>query len=437
MSSGLPRARLKEVLEAIRECSTLGFDVQLKVLQTLPAILQNYPGDVRGNLLFSLLQTCSILQSSKTGTVSSTAAATFQQVLSSLFEELVREDTRSLEIPTMAEAVGLGGPVQIRPVAADAVRVFQDLCLLAQGAKPNTIQFSPLPETNVLELIETILASNSESISKHSELAYVVRSGLLPHLISTFQEKRHFPITVRVSRLLYMIVRNHNHLFPKECAEVLECFNHVLDQSDGHASWKRVLCLEIYRGIFMEPQLILQIYHLADSQPDPRPVIRTCTAGFVRLASEKPALIGLSQQSTLPVGNYFQRESGSTTSEAAASAAVGAEGTAGVTTSAVPGISNQWSSVRSPFIDQLDKTDAPTLPETYVYSLVLLCLNNLAESLAKFILPLTVQPSGKTKKHSKQNQADEDAGLTAEATAGTQEGTGFKRALSLKGGMCQ
>ena len=105
MLSALPRSRLKEILDAIRDVSSLSQDViQLKVLQILPSILQNFSGDVRGGLLFSLLQTCSILQASKTSAVSSTAAATFQQVLSALFEELTREDRRALEIPTTAEA---------------------------------------------------------------------------------------------------------------------------------------------------------------------------------------------------------------------------------------------------------------------------------------------------------------------------------------------
>jgi hypothetical protein len=409
----LPRNRLKEILDAIRDCSSLSQDVQLKVLQILPSILQRHVGDVRGPLLFSLLQTCSLLQASKVVAVSSTAAATFNQILSALFEELQREDRRALEIPTSAEAVGLQGPVQIRPVAHDAVRVFADLSLLASGSKPASVRLSALPETSCLELVEAVLANYSELVGSHTELAYVVKAILLPHLLATFKEKRPFPVIVRVARLMYMIVRSHHHLFPEECAQVLESFNHVLDQTEAQASWKRVICLEIYRGIFMEPQLILALYAMCDQQPEGKPIIRSCTASFVRLASEKPALIGLSQQSTVPIGNYFQRESGAGTDVEASSTATNAEGTAGVGTSAVPGISNQYSSVRAPFIDQLDKSDAPTMPDTYVYSLVLLCLNNLADSLAKFVLPLTVQRSSKVNKKSKPKQAEEDETETA------------------------
>lgn len=352
-------------------------------------------------MLFSILQTCSILQTSKTTAVSSTAAATFQQVLSALFDELLKEDRKALEIATSAEAPGLKGPIQIRPVAHDAVRVLADLCLLASSGKPTSIRLSALPEASCLELIEAILANYASLIGTHTELAFVVKTILLPYLLVTFRDKRVFPVAVRVSRLMYMIVRSHHQLLPLQCAEVLECFNYVLDQSDAQAPWKRVVCLEIYRGLFMEPHLVLALHALCGQGPDKKPVIRNCTASFVRLASEKPALIGLSQQSTVPIGNYFQREMGSDASAEAASSSTSAEGTAGVSSSAVPGISNQYSAVRAPFIDQLDKLDAPSMPETYIYSLVLLCLNNLADSLAKFILPLTVQKSSKGARKSK------------------------------------
>lgn len=38
-------------------------------------------------------------------------------------------------------------------------------------------------------------------------------------------------------------------------------------------------------------------------------------------------------------------------------------------------------------IDQLDKADPPTIPETYIFYLALLCLNSIADGLAGFALP--------------------------------------------------
>ena len=70
----------------------LGVDVQLKILQALPSLLQNYADDLRGDLLASTLNICSILQSNKNGVVNNTAAATLQQLVVSVFDKVVNED---------------------------------------------------------------------------------------------------------------------------------------------------------------------------------------------------------------------------------------------------------------------------------------------------------------------------------------------------------
>lgn len=53
----------------------IGVEIQLKILQALPPLLQNYAEDLNGNLLGEALLICSILQGSKMGVVNNTAAA--------------------------------------------------------------------------------------------------------------------------------------------------------------------------------------------------------------------------------------------------------------------------------------------------------------------------------------------------------------------------
>jgi Na+-transporting NADH:ubiquinone oxidoreductase subunit NqrE len=53
----------------------IGVDIQLKILQALPPLLQNYPRDLHGVLLGEALLICAILQGSKMGVVNNTAAA--------------------------------------------------------------------------------------------------------------------------------------------------------------------------------------------------------------------------------------------------------------------------------------------------------------------------------------------------------------------------
>jgi hypothetical protein len=70
----------------------LGHDVQLKILQALPSLLQNYSAEIRGESLSSVLQICSSLQNVKNFAVGNTAAATMQQLVTVVFDRVALED---------------------------------------------------------------------------------------------------------------------------------------------------------------------------------------------------------------------------------------------------------------------------------------------------------------------------------------------------------
>lgn len=145
--------------------------------------------------------------------------------------------------------------------------------------------------------------------------------------------------------------------------------------------------------IYTEPGLAMHIYQQYDASKGKKPIIKDNISTFVRISTEKPAVIGLSQQSSIPTGPANQKESVAeqviAETEGGVAGVIGAA--LGVGGSHIPGISSQWSVPKTQCIDQLDKSDPPQLPETYVYSLVLECLNGLSENLAKVVLPLSVQ----------------------------------------------
>lgn len=78
-----------------------GHDVQLKILQALPSLLQHYPSEIRGDLLSTVLQICSSLQSIKNPAVSNTAAATLQQLVIAVFDRVTVEDGKQVLIRRM------------------------------------------------------------------------------------------------------------------------------------------------------------------------------------------------------------------------------------------------------------------------------------------------------------------------------------------------
>jgi hypothetical protein len=89
---------LDQVLDALMQASSAGLDVQLKILQALPSLLQNYASDIKGDLLVTGLNICFILQSSKNAIVNNTSAATLQQLIVSVFDKVVEEDSM-LSVP--------------------------------------------------------------------------------------------------------------------------------------------------------------------------------------------------------------------------------------------------------------------------------------------------------------------------------------------------
>lgn len=70
-------------------------ETQLKILQTLPALHQNYPNELSGDLLAVVLEICATLQSSKNVAVSNSAAATLQQLVVSVFDKVGSEENIS------------------------------------------------------------------------------------------------------------------------------------------------------------------------------------------------------------------------------------------------------------------------------------------------------------------------------------------------------
>ncbi|KAL2264604.1 hypothetical protein VTJ83DRAFT_7114 [Remersonia thermophila] len=394
VARALPRSRLSQVLEALQQATSAGLDVQLKILQALPALLSNYATDVKGELLVTALNVCFVLQSSKNAIVNNTSAATLQQLVVSVFDKVVAEDKSGADVPAVGEVPVHNGSVPLRSAAMDAYRVFHDICLLTQGRRPEYLRVTALPTTFGLELIESVLTNHAAIFPAHPEQADILRARVMPFIISALGGKPNFATSVRLVRILYTLLRRHLAILPQESGDALEILTQLLDQDT--TLWKRALCMEVFRGIFADHALLRRIFVLYDAQK--RSILKELTATFVRVSTEKPSVIGLGHQSTLPVAGSAMGTSDQMMLEA--SGVTGIISSSGSDSNNV-GISTQWSTMRVPCIDQLDKTDAPAIPESYVYSLTLSCITSLSEGLAKFILPLTV-PSDGRKKRAKQ-----------------------------------
>lgn len=271
----------------------------------------------------------------------------------------------------------------------DAYRVFRDICLLTENQRAEYIRFTGLPQTFGLELIESVLTSHPAIFASHPEQSHIIRTNVLPLIIAALTGRPKFAVAVRIVRILYTLLKWHLDILGSVGAEALDILAQVLDQDTS--LWKRALCMEVFRGIFAEPALLRRIYSLYDAKEKEKKVLQKITATFVRVSTERPQVIGLGNQSTLPAANPYGSD-GSSSEQVM----IEASGVSGIISGSVGGdapnvgISSQWSMVRLPCIDQLDKSEAPPVPESYIYALTLSCITSLSEGLAKFILPLTV-----------------------------------------------
>lgn len=403
VSNALPKESLTEVLQAFRECSTLALDIQLKVLQALPSLLQNYASSLTGELLVNAFQVCFLLYSSKTAVVSNTAAAALQQLVNSTFEKAALKDEGTTDEPELEVPIG-DGTIWIHGAELDAYNLLDDVCLLTDGQKPKVLLAASLSQNFGLELLESVLVNHADTVTAHPEQIHVLRQRLMPLIIKILSERASFSITVRTMRLLQLVLSRLLFALADDCEMALSLLNHMLD-ADAAILWKRALCLEVFRNIHAEPALVRSIYAHYDQADEKRNVVRDHLGSLVRLASEKPAVIGLGQQSSIPSSLGQDDASG----EQAAVQAGGLVGTIGasVTTADTnrPGISAQWSMIRTPCIEQLDKSEPPNLPATYIYSLALTCITRFSEGLARFLLPFTVPVESRSKR--KQSSAKE------------------------------
>ena len=253
-------------------------------------------------------------------------------------------------------------------------------------------------------------------MTSHAEQVHIVRTLLMPLIIRSLSDRLSFPITVRIVRILNLIIRNHLDILPSECEIALGLLNHMLDP-EASQLWKRVLCLEVFRGFYADPRLLLAIYNHFDATEGKKAIFGDNLASFVRLAVEKPTLIGLGQQSTAPVHLQDGKSIGSDQAVAEAGAIAGVIGGPAAdnnnNNTRPLGISSQWSLLKTPCIEHLDKSEAPALPDTYVYSLVLTCITNISETLAKFILPLTVHHDNKSRRRKTEDTTGNDTDVTS------------------------
>ncbi|GJJ78482.1 hypothetical protein EMPS_10841 [Entomortierella parvispora] len=379
----MPEGAIEVVLKTLNDIMSHGVEIQLKILQTILPLLTNY--DVHGESLAEALLLCFRLQDSRVVFVNNTAAATLRQLVIYIFEKVGDEDQK-LQVPENTvqdtkeeeEDDGLSSEMDrgnhLAPCAKDAYLLFQDLCLLTNSEHARFLRLNNISRTFGLELIESVLTNHFHLFKQHKEFAALLRERVCPLIIKNFSDKHDFPQTMRLMRVVYILIKQFHEILAIECEIFLSMLIKLLEP-EGNILWQRVLAMEIFRGICGDNSLMRRIYRAYDQQGTSTDIFADMIIAIGRLSTERPALIGaggFAQESTdiARPTHTKEREAGD---------------------SGIGGLSVSTSTMRIQCVDQLDKADPPQIPETYLYYLSLICINSIADGLASYIFPIVSQ----------------------------------------------
>jgi hypothetical protein len=168
----IDKQSLEIILKSLSDSSINTQDLQLKILQTILPLVTNYP-QVHGNILSTALILCFKLHDSKVIVVSSSAVATFRQLILYAFEKCLVQvqktpdlKSRSIQSSDRSDVNDLSdinnSNIDLRDLERDAFLIFQDLCALTAGEAGIFLKVSSMSKNLGLELIESIITTSAQ-----------------------------------------------------------------------------------------------------------------------------------------------------------------------------------------------------------------------------------------------------------------------------------
>lgn len=368
-SSGvIPPNSINTLLEALVETTNLAVEVQLRTLQCLPALMQNY--SVLGSSLLQVLSICvSLSAPNRAPMVANTAAATVQQVFGYLYENVKNDQSET----TNSISIDNEHLVLVSDLSLEGFNILSDLCGVMAGEKPSYFtDLVNLKTLSVLEIIEGILSGHRDLFQRHQELAFLLRTKVVPAALKTLNSpSRTFPLVTRTIRIIHVLLSSQLDNLEVECELVLSHLNHLLLNNDAPqdptlVNWEKILILEMFRALFADFHNIRAIFLMFDANPKKKNVVQELISIISTYLHHNSYLIHdvVHIPNTQPGSIY---------------------------------LSKQFSNLKVSVLDHLDKTEAPTnIPTTYSIFLTFKILTSYADGTANFVSGLSSNPDPKS-----------------------------------------
>lgn len=394
MSNSLPVTKLDLIVDALQESTNLSIEIQLKVLQILPTFFQCYSAFIYNELLAKFLLVCSSLQAAtKPTSVSNTASATFLQLINSVFEKVNEEDKSGIE-PSNSVPIDNDETISISTCAYDSQRIFLDLCTLIEHHKPSFLKTNYITEDFGFELLESVIKNNRLLFVNHTELGYLLRVRVAPILLRFLSSSKDFNIMVRVSRLIILAIKEQFANLKIENEVTLSLITHILLKESASPYWKKVLCMEVYREILKDFDLVKIIFAEYDGNKteERKPVLLEFLNASLLIIQESGSILNTGEIVQVPYAQDPVAPSNSTAASSFSSSVskrkLSTSGYTGERPEEFKGMSMTNSYTKVCYIDSFDKTDPPPVLETYLLYLICQCVTLISEGV--FALSLTL-----------------------------------------------
>lgn len=395
---------------------------EVKVLQSVTLLLTTNT-IVHGDTLARNLVLCFRLHFTKDSTTINTAGATVRQLVSLVFERVVAEDEYFKTKESVKREVNLEelkvpsnvAPKGLRPCAADAYLMFQDLVQLVNADQPYwLIGMTEMTRTFGLELLESVLTNFSSVFFQHPEFSFLLKERVCALVIKLFSpnikyrssipasvqqatplDKPYFPISMRLLRVVSILIQRYHSLLVTECEIFLSLIVKFLDPDKP--VWQRSLALEVLHKMTVQPELLKSFCKCYDLKAH-------ATNIFQDIVNSLGAYV-----QSLFVNPQLLSQTGGGGGGGAVPVAQGQPPALLAGMPVGPGVSPQpgffsrgvWLPVvvtfssgqaKSTYLEVLDKIDPPSIPDGYGISVAYACLLDIIRSIA-----LTIEgdpPSG-------------------------------------------
>ncbi|CAG5101303.1 Similar to mon2: Protein MON2 homolog (Drosophila melanogaster) [Cotesia congregata] len=384
---------------------------EVKVLQTVTLLLTSNT-IVHGEILSRNLVLCFRLHFTKDSTTINTASATVRQLVSLVFERVIAEDEKNpseieMEKTVLEELKACTGqpPKGLAPCAADAFLMFQDLVQLVNADSPYwLIGITEMTRTFGLELLESVLTNFSSVFFKHPEFSFLLKERVCALVIKLFSpnikyrnsvpasvqqatplDKPYFPISMRLLRVVSILVQKYHSLLVTECEIFLSLIVKFLDPDKP--AWQRALALEVLHKMTVHTDLLTSFCECYDLKQHTTHIFQDIVNS---LGAYVHNLFINSPVASQAAGAAVQSAQG-----AAPSLLAGMPVGPGVTPQ--PGFYSRgvWLPVvatfssgqaKSVYLEMLDKIEPPQIPDGYGISIAYACLLDIIGSISLAIL---------------------------------------------------